>query len=185
MPLTFRYRSIRLRDGLHLLLKEFDLTWTIRHGCVIITTPEQAERRLITKIYDVRNLVESVPAPYWGGGFGDQANMAYLYDFESLVDTIRSSVAPTSWDYVGGPGSIAPSYTRRMRVIVVSQTYYIQRQIDSLLNELAEHGGTTPLPGVPAHLPPQTPRTFVIPRYVEPLGSNHNIRSSQLRTTGQ
>ena len=95
MPLTFRYRSIRLRDGLHLLLKEFDLTWTIRHGCVIITTPEQAESRLITKIYDVRNLVELVPAPYWGGGFGGQANMAYQYDFDSLVKTIRSSVAPT------------------------------------------------------------------------------------------
>ncbi len=111
--------------------------------------------------------------------------MAYLYDFESLVDTIRSSVAPTSWDYVGGPGSITPYYTRRMRVIVVSQTYHIQRQIDSLLQELAEHGGKTPLPGVPAHLPTQPPRTFVTPRYVEPLGSNHNIRSSQLRTTGQ
>jgi hypothetical protein len=172
MPLTFRYQSIRLRDGLHLLLKELDLTWTIRHGCLIITTPEEAESRLITKIYDVRNLVEPVPVPY-------------LPDFESLVDAIRSSVAPTSWDFVGGPGSIEPYCTRRMRVIVVSQTYHIHRQVDSLLRELAEHGGTTPLPDIPAHLPPQRPRTLATPRYVEPAGSSHKIRSSQLRTTGQ
>jgi hypothetical protein len=64
MPLTFRHPSIRLRDGLDLMLNRFELTWTIRHGRVIITTPEMAERQLITKVYDVRNLVELVPVPY-------------------------------------------------------------------------------------------------------------------------
>lgn len=37
-----------------------------------------------------------------GMGGGSQA------DFQSLIDLITSTVAPTTWDDVGGPGSIAP-----------------------------------------------------------------------------
>ncbi len=33
---------------------------------------------------------------------------AALADFDSLIDLITSTVAPTSWDEVGGPGSISP-----------------------------------------------------------------------------
>jgi hypothetical protein len=185
MPLTFRYRSIRLRDGLHLLLREFDLTWSIRNGTLIITTPEEAESRLITKVYDVRNLVELVPAPYWQGGLGNSTSMVYRYDFDALIDTITATVAPSSWNRVGGPSSIGPYYTRRMRVIVVSQTYHIHREIDALLQELAKHGGEAPLPDVPTFLPTQRPRAHVQPQFVEPPPARLGIRSSQLRTTGQ
>ena len=40
--------------------------------------------------------------PLGGRGGGAQA------DFESLMDLITSTVQPTTWDEVGGPGSIAP-----------------------------------------------------------------------------
>ncbi len=87
--------------------------------------------------------------------------------------------------YVGGPGSIEPYYTRRMRVIVVSQTYRIHRQIDSLLNEFAKHGGNTPLPEVPAYLIPESHREYGTSRFADPTGPHPGIRSSRLRMTGQ
>jgi hypothetical protein len=141
--------------------------------------------QLITRVYDVRNLVELVPIPYWGDGSGfGPPSIAYQYDFDSLVHTITSTVKPDSWASVGGPGDINPYYTRRMRVIVVSQTYEVHQQVQALLNELADHGGLTPLPSPPAYsVTSQQPDSFV--------RSNHSFprsvgtRTSRLRTTGQ
>jgi hypothetical protein len=47
----------------------------------------------------------SAPPPRTGRGGGAAA------DFDSLIDLITSTVAPTTWDQVGGPGSIAPFAT--------------------------------------------------------------------------
>ena len=70
-PFTFRQHAIRLRDGLKFVLDPLDLTWTPRNGRLVISTQEEEESRdrLITKVYDVRNLVELVPVPNWGGGY--------------------------------------------------------------------------------------------------------------------
>jgi hypothetical protein len=94
-------------------------------------------------------------------------------------------VAATTWDVVGDPGSIRPYYTRRMRVIIVSQTYHIHRQIESLLETLAGHGGKTPLPATPTFLPTSASRAITAPQYIDPMGPPRNIRSSRLRTTGK
>jgi hypothetical protein len=51
-------------------------------------------------------LQEFGPAPPRGAqGGGAQA------DFQSLIDLITTTIAPTSWDEVGGPGTIAPYRT--------------------------------------------------------------------------
>lgn len=55
-------------------------------------------------------------------------------DFDSLIDLITSTVAPTTWDSVGGPGSIAPFETNLS--IVVSQTQAVHEQIVDLLEQL-------------------------------------------------
>ena len=144
--LTFNQPSIRLRDGLTLALSQYDLTWTVRYGGVVITTQEAHEDDLITRVYDVRNLVELAPVPAWAGYHGKwSAETTYYYDFDSLIDTITSTIRPASWDEVGGPGSIRPYCTRRMRVIVVSQTYHAHKQLSELLRQLSKHGGSQPL----------------------------------------
>jgi len=63
-----------------------------------------------------------------GMGGGPQA------DFDSLINLITSTVAPQSWDTVGGPGSIAPFETNLS--IVVSQTQAVHEQIVDLLEQL-------------------------------------------------
>jgi hypothetical protein len=46
-----------------------------------------------------------------GGSRGGNRGGGAQADFDSLIDLITSTVAPTTWDTVGGPGSIAPFAT--------------------------------------------------------------------------
>ncbi len=55
-------------------------------------------------------------------------------DFDSLIDLITSTIKPTSWDGVGGPGSIAPFETNLS--IVVSQTQDVHDELVDLLEQL-------------------------------------------------
>ncbi len=64
------------------------------------------------------------------GGLGGGAQA----DFDSLIDLITSTIQPTTWDDVGGPGSIAPFETNLS--IVVSQTQDVHEQIVDLLEQL-------------------------------------------------
>jgi len=54
------------------------------------------------------------------------------FDMDSLIDTITSCIKPTTWDTVGGPGSISPIGG----MLVVSQTQGIHQEIEKLLENL-------------------------------------------------
>jgi len=73
----------------------------------------------------------SMPVGFGGpGGLGGGA----MADFDSLIDLIVTTVAPDSWDEVGGPGSIAPFETNLS--LVVSQTQEVHDQLVDLLEQL-------------------------------------------------
>jgi general secretion pathway protein D len=72
----------------------------------------------------------SVPMTPGPGGLGGGAQA----DFDSLIDLITSTIKPTTWDEVGGPGSIAPFETNLS--IVVSQTQDVHEEIVDLLEQL-------------------------------------------------
>jgi len=55
-------------------------------------------------------------------------------DFDSLTDLITSTIQPTSWDEVGGPGSISEFSTNLS--LVISQTQEVHEQIVDLLRQL-------------------------------------------------
>ncbi|HEX4142821.1 MAG TPA: hypothetical protein VHY91_04660 [Pirellulales bacterium] len=55
-------------------------------------------------------------------------------DFDSLTDLITSTIQPTSWDEVGGPGSIQEFSTNLS--LVISQTQEVHEQIVDLLRQL-------------------------------------------------
>jgi len=65
----------------------------------------RAALRSAAEIYDDRvrsqTLRQIAAEPLGGHGGGSQA------DFDSLIELITTTIAPTSWDEVGGPGSIA------------------------------------------------------------------------------
>ncbi len=64
------------------------------------------------------------------GGLGGGAQA----DFDSLIELITSTVQPTTWDAVGGPGSIARFETNLS--LVVSQTQEVHEEIVDLLEQL-------------------------------------------------
>ncbi|NUQ62341.1 MAG: hypothetical protein HUU20_07625 [Pirellulales bacterium] len=64
------------------------------------------------------------------GGLGGGA----MADFDSLIELITTTIAPTTWDEVGGPGSIAPFETNLS--LVISQTQEVHEEIADLLEQL-------------------------------------------------
>ena len=56
---------------------------------------------------------------------------------DGLIELITTSIEPTSWDMVGGPGSACP-YENPM-VLIVCQTPTIHDHIAELLRQLRQH----------------------------------------------
>jgi len=67
-PVTFAMSGIPLRSALELMLGQLDLTWTIGSDVLLITTPEKAENLLVTKTYDVSDLLVSPRSHTYQGG---------------------------------------------------------------------------------------------------------------------
>ena len=119
-PVTRELNNVSLRSVLDLILNELDLTYRVDSEVLIITSIEEAETRLELVIYPVGDLL---PPPRDGE-----------FCHKAFMDMIVSKASPTSWDEVGGPGSISGFRD----AVVVSQTQEVHRQIDELLQELRQ-----------------------------------------------
>ncbi len=144
-PVTFQVSGISARSALELILRQLDLTWIIAHEMLLITTPEEAETKLTTKVYDVADLV----------AHGDEFEQP---DFDSLIDLITSCIQATTWDCVGGPGSIAPLEAAGIKAIVSSQTQHVHEEVETLLADLRKARRTKPAKGAPGQKPQKTER---------------------------
>jgi PDZ domain len=56
-PINSTFRNVRLSTWLEIFLKELELTYFEKDDLVIITTPEDAESRLLIRVYDCRDLL--------------------------------------------------------------------------------------------------------------------------------
>lgn len=125
--------DISLRSILQLVLRQLDLAWTVSDEVVWITTPEQAESRLTTRLYPVGDLKGRQTA---GADKSDLRN-----EYSGLKDAICSTVAASTWDDAGGPGGVAPLRLRGVDVLVVSQTSAVHEKIEDLLRQLRKAVG--------------------------------------------
>ncbi|MHB8866399.1 MAG: hypothetical protein ACYC6N_28775 [Pirellulaceae bacterium] len=133
-----RLSGVVLEDALHIVLNQTDLTFLVRDEVLVITTPEEAENQLETRVYPVADLVD-------GGRSVRDIPDAWLDDYDTLIETITSSIAPDTWDEVGGAGSIEsfpPSCG-----LVISQTRTVHRQIEPLLETLRTARSLAPWTG--------------------------------------
>jgi general secretion pathway protein D len=156
-PLTYRLKNVKLQAGLRFVLDEIGLTYLVVDDAIVITTPEDAGSRLITRVYDCRELmklpspvkkVARPRAPTQGNGIGTSEIPAAEpekgkevgpdggYDITDLVRLIQTTVAPDTWDEVGGPGSMADF----KGLVTVSQTQDVHDQVEKLLNMLHKAG---------------------------------------------
>lgn len=114
-PVTIDVEGITLRSALDLMLRTLELTWCIRDGVLLVTTPEEVENELVTEVYDVQRFL------YVMDKNGQRKRFT-----EPLLDAVMSHVAPTTWTDVGGVGAIDVLGESA----VVSQTWDIQREVD-------------------------------------------------------
>ncbi|HZN37130.1 MAG TPA: hypothetical protein VFB80_25035, partial [Pirellulaceae bacterium] len=116
-PVTKMLNGVSLRSALRLLLKDLDLTFDVRDEALLITTYEEAESRLHTVAYPVHDLVASAAGP----------------DYAPLTGLVQETIAPQSWEQVGGPGGIRGISGGWL---LVSQTAYTQEQVANFLAQL-------------------------------------------------
>lgn len=112
--------NLSLMQVLKFVLADSGLTWIAADGTVMVTTRERAQERPIIVTYPV-------PHGFGAGQFGD---------VESHIDLIQSTVAPDTWDAVGGPGSIRPVEVDGAALLVVSQTCEVHDEVERLLRRL-------------------------------------------------
>jgi hypothetical protein len=109
----------------------------VRDDVLLITTPDEAANKLTTMVYPVADLV--LPP---GASSAEEA------DFDSLIDLITTTIQPTTWDAVGGPGTIYPFENKLS--LVFSQTEEVHEEVANLLETLrntkASAAGTAPAP---------------------------------------
>jgi hypothetical protein len=143
-PITKNVNGVSLRSALNLMLRELNLTWTIQDEVLLITSPEEAECSLTTKVYDVADLVVCRDSK------GELWN-----DYDSLIRAIDSTIMPTTWDQVGGPGSIGPANFGTAKALIVRQTYAGHQKVAGLLERIREIAKKTPDAGLPRRDPRQ------------------------------
>jgi hypothetical protein len=124
-PITKSLHNLPLRSALSLILRAQRLTWTIQDDVLLITTPEEADNWICTKVYDVSDLVVC-------RGEHDEL----WDDYDTLVEIVESTTKPTSWDCVGGAGAATGASMGKAKVLIVSQTYAVQGEIADLLAQI-------------------------------------------------
>jgi serpin B len=123
LEVSIDLHDVALVSALNAVLRFDKLRWAIWDESLWITTESEADQHLTVIIYDVADL---------GTADGDETSV----DFESLTDLVTTTIAPHSWDTVGGPGSIAPFSCAGVSVLAVSQTWPVHLQIGKLLTNL-------------------------------------------------
>ena len=105
-PVTKSLAGISLRSALRLILGDSQLTYLIKDDVLLITTKDKASEN---------PTIVSYPVAWSGDGH------------QSLIDLIQQTIAPQSWNTVGGNGSIQPYLL--INEIVISQTEEVHEEI--------------------------------------------------------
>lgn len=121
-PLSFKAKQVPLKLALRTMLRERDLDYYMQDGIVVLTTTAACKDHVRTGIYPVLDLVE-----------GDTRDRSEL-DFDSLIDTITSTISPTTWADGTGPGPIAP--VGDPAVLVISQIDEVHEEISDLIDKI-------------------------------------------------
>ena len=114
-------RDLRASDALGRIFGE--AAWMCLGGSLLVTGREGHLSRLSYGVFDVHDLV------------GSEADWR---DVDPLVDAINTTIHPTTWDVVGGPGSMSPLHMEEHTFLVVSQTQEVLEEIRTLLEWIRE-----------------------------------------------
>jgi len=147
VPVTCNLTGISLRSALKVMLRQLDLAFLVWKGGIVITTPQVAQRRMVTKTYPIADLF---PPAY--------LSQPDYVDYGSVIDLLFEHVAPSSWENVGGPGSIERGQLDGLPALTVQASYQVHEQVAHCLDQLRREIARTPEQQAEAESrPPSTP----------------------------
>lgn len=123
IKVTVESRGTTVANMLDQLAYAYRLGIAIHNDALFITSESRAMEMLWVRVYDVSDLVQF-----------RQRNGGYKKDFDTLIDTITSTIVPDSWDDVGGDASIQSFPSENRGLLVISQTYSIHMRIENFLD---------------------------------------------------
>lgn len=125
--ITAKLNNITLQSTLKSILTALDLTFVVQDESLVITTTEQADSRLLNRIY-------------WLEGTGFAAG-----DFDSIMDLLQCSIEPDSWEALGGASTMQPLTTARPAILVTT-TYTIHQDLERFFKTVRQtHFGEDPV----------------------------------------
>lgn len=120
-PITLSLHQISLRAALRRALRQVHLVYRIQHGKLLFTDVSKAGEVVVSAMHPVRDLVEYIDP------LGRR-----VHDSDTLVELITTQCAPTTWDTVGGSGSLK----EHDGVLIASNHYEVQPNIAALIHIL-------------------------------------------------
>lgn len=124
-PVSLNLRGVSLEYAVRAVLRDVsDLTFVIDEGAIRITTKEESENRLVTKLYPVKDLA----------GYRSRGRVAY--DFQPLCDHVQHFTAhpEPGWVDDGGAGTVEGDHITGS--LIVSTTAEVHDQIERLLETM-------------------------------------------------
>lgn len=128
-------KGVPLEEALLMILEQLELTFILRDVGLVMTTPERAEEHLDVHVYPVADLI------FWEQ---DSVRGRYFADYDTLIDAITSSIAPDTWDEVGGAGSIEAYPISQS--LVIGQSRQVHTRIRALIRTLRRAKQMQPAP---------------------------------------
>ncbi|TWT37096.1 hypothetical protein KOR34_20430 [Posidoniimonas corsicana] len=129
-PLTTSMREVTLRAFLEEGLAQLELSWCFRNELLVITTEEEAETKLVTRVYPIGDFL-AVERSLRAGRYGGPV--------DGLLDTIVSTIAAETWaENGGGEAEVRPLLAAQ--ALVISQTQQVHLEIEQLLHDLRAVG---------------------------------------------
>jgi general secretion pathway protein D len=133
-----------LAGALHEAQANLPNNWSGLNGDAPMPVAASASGAAATSVVDPRSMLAQMasdgssslsgsPISQYSGGPGGLGGGTQA-DFESLIELITTTIAPTTWDDVGGPGSIQPFQGNLS--LVISQTQEVHEEIADLLEQL-------------------------------------------------
>lgn len=119
------------RNHLQAMLGPLQLEYLIRDEVLNLTTPEDADSHLLTRVYDTRDFIQS---------FAQE---------ELFCSSIRNAVEPPSWQ----PFNVVGAMDVYMRLLIVSQTGRGHQKIKNLLSSWRFSKAQESIPPLPINSP--------------------------------
>ncbi len=150
-PITANITDARLDHALARILDQYNLTFIVKHGVLMITSQLAAGNELVTRVYPVADLV-------WSQDPGPETPA----DFDTLIEIVEQTLSPNSWSCVGGAGTIEP-FTRTLS-LVVNQTLAVHNQIAETLDilRMSRQGAAEPKSLVQNRDKPEPPTSRLV-----------------------